>query len=135
MISVISMSSKVMPPSKVTCSEPSCASLISSVSVPPMPRPNRFIGSSSVITAFSSVVGDNKPVSSDMLESLYTLSVSAIAVSSISSSSGIAPVTSSVGRATGGLIDRSLPSATPPSMISEPWIRSTVCDMNGKRIS
>ena len=72
-----------------------------------------------------------QPLSSDRLESLNTVRRSACLVSSIWFAMAIGTAVTSVGNTTAARNDRSLPSATPPSMISGPAIADTTWSRTG----
>ena len=103
-ISVISMSSKVMPPWKLVMPLPSWASLMSTCSgrlLPStpgrMPSPDKLIGSPSLTTSLRSDTAVSQPWSSAVLESLKTFSLSACTVSSVATSMLIGSAVRSVG--------------------------------------
>ena len=130
--SVISMSSKVIPPGIVIRLEPSPRSLISTVrslllpSAPAfMPRPERLMASPSLTMSLRSSTADIQALSSETLASLKTLRRSTCLLSSVRMLSRFANVEPSVGSITAARIERSLPSAIPPSMISGPAMPET----------
>ena len=141
------MSSKVIPPGILIRPLPSCSSLMSTSSERDMPackpsaaasaavkglipKPDKLIGLTepsalpSLTTSLRSSTCVIQALSSWTLESLKTLRRSACLVSSVLIEMSFGGAVNSVGNITAGFNERSLPSATPPSIISGPatWL-------------